>query len=192
MKAKWKKKLEYCVKLTEENEDPINIYNCRRWSIDWDGIEIFEDGSLDRSFEARIHTATETRRMVSPAMVVVVFEGLVLGSNLMDMLLKIIWMETRVPQLVQRQNITASSHDCKKVFREDNTGVGVVNLLLGLILFVVIIWVKSMSLILSNCLLRAPATMVSFETVMADHDAALIFLFPPLIESSYSSKSAQI
>jgi len=48
--------VEYCVKLTEENEDPINIYSCRWWSIDWDGIEIFEDGSPDRSSELSSYT----------------------------------------------------------------------------------------------------------------------------------------
>ena len=82
--------VEYCVKLTEENEDPINNYSCRWWSIDWDDIEIFEDGSPDHSSEALIHIAAETIITVSPAMVVLILEGLILGSNLMDMMLVII------------------------------------------------------------------------------------------------------
>uniref|UniRef100_A0A3Q7GHR0 Uncharacterized protein n=1 Tax=Solanum lycopersicum TaxID=4081 RepID=A0A3Q7GHR0_SOLLC len=82
MKAKWKKKLTRRLKSKHqkirrdrsrtlfrnsqrssyayENEDPINNYSCRWWSIDWDDIEIFEDGSPDHSSEALIHTAAET------------------------------------------------------------------------------------------------------------------------------------
>ena len=55
-----------------------------------DDIEIFEDGSPDHSSEALIHTTAETVRMVSLTMVVLILEGVVLGSNLMDMLLVII------------------------------------------------------------------------------------------------------
>ncbi|KAG5605324.1 hypothetical protein H5410_026816 [Solanum commersonii] len=102
MKAKWKKKIEYYVKLTEENEDPINIYSCRRWSIDWDGIEIFEDGSPHRSSELSSYTYCGKNKKIGFADDGRCGIGRIgFGSNLMDMLLVIIgsgvlmWQEIR-------------------------------------------------------------------------------------------------